>query len=71
MTLLHPEGGSTKWNPLNEVHLLSKSDVPSFSMTGDIKTFKQLILLILNSLEFTVILLNLGTSKLTLLLHSY
>ena len=27
---------STQWNPLNEVYLLSKFDVFSFSMTGDI-----------------------------------
>ena len=67
--------------PLNEVYLLYKFDVCSFSMTGDIQIFKLVILLTLSSLKLILILptlsslklililLTLARSKLTLLFH--
>ena len=50
----------TQLNPLNEVYLMSKFDVSSFSMTWDIQIFKLVIFLILSSSKLIVILLNLG-----------
>ena len=62
---------STQWNPLNEVYLLCKFGVSSFSMTGDIKIFKLVILLTLSSSKLIVIFLSFGKLKLTLLVYNY
>ena len=64
---------SAQWNHLNEFYLLSKFDVSSFSMTGDvyIYIFKLVILQTLSSSKLIFILLTLGKWKLTLLVHSY
>ena len=62
---------NSQWNPLNEVYLLSKFDVFSFSMTGDIQIFKLVIFLTLSSSKLIVIFLTLGNSKWTLLVHFF
>ena len=69
MKALSPEA-DTQCNPFNEVYLLSKFDVSSFSVTGNIQIFKLVILLILSSLKLIFILLTLGKSKLTLFFSS-
>ena len=65
--------------PLNEVYLMSKFDVSSFSVTEDIQIFKLVILLTLSSSKLIFILVALGQSKLAQLVsfswlwtdHSY
>ena len=56
---------------LNEVYLLSKFDVSSFLMSGDIQIFKLVILLTLSSLKSIVILLTLGKPNMTLIVYQY
>ena len=57
MTSLPPEV-EYPMEPLNEVYLLAKFDVSSFSMTGDIQIFKLVILLTLSTSRVIVILLS-------------
>ena len=65
ITTLLPEANN-QWNPFNDVYLLSKFDVSSFSVTEDNYIFKLVILLTLSSSKLIFILLTLGKSKLTL-----
>ena len=58
---------STLWNSLNEVYLLCKLHISSFSMTKDIYIFKLVILLTLSCSKLILILMIFGMSKLTLL----
>ena len=66
---------STQWNSFNDVYLVSKFDVSSFSVTGDIygfldwwyiRIFELAILMTLSSSTLIVIFLTSGKSKLTL-----
>ena len=65
ITTLLPEANN-QWNPFNDVYLLSKFDVSSFSVTEDNYIFKLVILLTLSSSKLIFILLTLGKSKLIL-----
>ena len=55
---------------LNEVYLLSKFDISSFSMSGDID-FQANHFANFEGLKLTVVLLTLGRSKLTLIVYYY
>ena len=66
MTSVPPEAGYPMDTQLNEVYLLSKFDVSSFSMAGEV-----VILLTLSRSKLIVILLSLGRWKLTLLVYFY
>ena len=61
---------SSQQNPY-QVYLLSKFDVSSFSVTGDIQIFKLVILLTTSSTKLIAILLTLGSSKLTVVLLTF
>ena len=63
--------GSTQWNLLNEVYLLSKFDDSGFSVTESIEIFKLIILQSLSSPKLIFILLPLGKSKFILLVLSF
>ena len=59
----YPLRRSTQWKPFNNVYLLSKFDVSSFSMTEDIQIFKMVILLDFEQFKVDIYFTNFGQVK--------